>query len=1648
MTRAFDPVQTASAITSTYRRYLQSLLPLSDTGLRTALEREIATAPLLHKGPLLEATPPYAPAATLAELVDEGVLCPGFAELTSAALPPDRPLYAHQEAAIRKAAAGRNLIVATGTGSGKTESFLIPILDALIRERTAGSLGPGVRALLLYPMNALANDQMKRLRSLLASYPDITFGRYTGDTERDPARARDLFADLNPGEPRLPNELLSRAEMQDNPPHLLLTNYAMLEYLLLRPEDVDLFEGRHADTWRFIVVDEAHVYDGTQGAEVGMLLRRLRDRVAPDRSVQCIATSATVGAESSPADVVTFASRLFGELFEWVDGDSSRQDLVVARRVAAPKPSWGPISAAEFMTIQTSTDRTSAVLEAARRNGCDEAEPAVALAREAGLVALRAALTRPHGFTALARQIFPDDVDALRGLEAMVDVASSVRHADGTAPLSARYHLFLRGTEGAFTCLSSTGPHVYLARHDDCVRCSARVFELASCKRCGAAHLVGHIDAVGGDRVFRPRRAAEVPTWLVLESDVELEDEDDVAVDEGIAAGATGDVAFLCAGCGRLRDTATATCPSPDCGNGRIWQVRRLRQRGADVAGCVCCGARGASTVRTFDAGADASGAVIATELYQQLPPGDDEKAGALLPGGGRKLLMFSDSRQAAAYFAPYLQTSYDRLQRRRLMMQALGAASPGEEFGIDDLVHATRKRAERAGVFPRRSTSQQQAREVAPWVMAEVLATDDRQSLEGIGLISVRLLREPHWQAPAPLRALGLGEDEAWSLLEELVRSLRLQGAVTMPEEVPPNHEIFAPRLGPIFARQSGPEARRKVLSWAPGRGANRRIDYLRRVLAALGAPDDSAALLDGVWRFLTSSTIDWLKPTTPQGLGTVYQLDHELLRIVQPGEDVVVYRCARCRRMAPGSVRGVCPAMACSGELVAFAKDVSDEGNAHYRSIYTGMNPVPLRAIEHTAQWKNTEAAQVQQDFIRGETNALSCSTTFELGVDVGELQSVLLRNMPPTTANYVQRAGRAGRRVDSAALVVTFAQRRSHDLTRYERPEDMIAGQMRAPYVPLDNARIDRRHAHSIALAAFFRWLNDVHAARVRTAADFFLADAGATPVYCMVREFLTPVPDRISEALQRVLPPAVQAELDTAGGGWVEELIGLLERVAAEIQADIALLNQRIEEASAARRFPLAGRFQRVMSTIRDRNLLGFLATRNVLPKYGFPVDTVELRTQYTTEQHGAGARLELARDLGQAIYEYAPGSQVVAGGHLWTSGGVYRLPGKELQSATYAVCDRCGHYRQSTGDFETQCPLCGQINAGAPRRYVIPEFGFVAAHDVTKPGSTPPRRTWTGETHVLRLSDEPTERKLELRGGSIALQVGPRGRLVAVAEGRQHMGFWICDWCGWGAARADFPAAPPRTHRHLLRDAECRGPVQLVSLGHPYETDILRLDIRLPAVGTDQATWTSLLYALLEGASERLEIARDDIGGSLVPTGPNSTALVLFDRVPGGAGNVIRIADRLEDVLDAALVRVAHCECGSETSCYGCLRSFSNQMVHDLLSRGGAAAALESLLGHSAGPVTPLPGGWAKLYANAITEDERALIAALASAGGAPLPEQGFELPDGMPADLAWPDVHVAVISCPAGDVPAGWSCIDLEDGDVVALVLDALGPGK
>lgn len=349
-----NPIQVSERITKRLRNYIRKALPIerSAPAMAPVLDAYFAANPL-GKDPILELVPDYLPGVSMQQLANEKVILPRTAQVfanyfsgSNNADPGAFCLHAHQEAAIREVCganpAKRNLVVCSGTGSGKTEVFLIPLVDSLLREhQDAGlaanqPLGAGVRALILYPMNALVNDQIRRLRGVLKYAGEITFGKYTGETEHNQrfkpgflnnlegheqaigAAASDNYAGLDfDDEQALPNEVTTRRKWRDSQAHILVTNYSMLERLLIQPQGSNLFGAN----WRFIVLDEAHSYGGGLGTEIAWLIRRLRARVEsfgtqPD-SLRYLATSATLISGKQPEDEKKkrirneFASKLF-----------------------------------------------------------------------------------------------------------------------------------------------------------------------------------------------------------------------------------------------------------------------------------------------------------------------------------------------------------------------------------------------------------------------------------------------------------------------------------------------------------------------------------------------------------------------------------------------------------------------------------------------------------------------------------------------------------------------------------------------------------------------------------------------------------------------------------------------------------------------------------------------------------------------------------------------------------------------------------------------------------------------------------------------------------------------------------------------------------------------------------------------------------------------------------------------------------------------------------------------------------------------------------------------------------------------------------------------------------------------------------------
>lgn len=1575
-----NPLRVSDRIEKAYRNYLRTTFsPRSEAWRREFLEALESPDRPLTRGPYLQAAPPFARGVTVKQLVDEGLLSDGFLRIPPDVFDPHaRRLYWHQEVAIRKTLGGRNILIATGTGSGKTEAVLFPVIEMLLREKAAETLEqPGVRALLLYPMNALANDQIRRLRRLLRPFPEIRFGRYVGPTKQKRKEALELFRQVFPGEELLPNEILSREEMQAEPPHILITNYSMLEYLLLRPADSRFFDGPTGEHWRLIALDEAHVYDGADGTEVALLLRRLKDRVVrsePGR-LRCVGTSATLGSEADYPLLAQFAQDLFGERFEWVPDDDARQDIIGPRRLPLaghdgeyelPPETYGQM---RRLLGQEQSSAPVADLRTILARDCPDA--VVQVDHQASLpVALERVLARDQRVLRLRRSLYEEGAIDVRlatertfglggkveWLVDLVEVASAARGENEDDPplIPARYHFFIRGLEGAYVCLNERhpagAPSLRLSPADRCPTCESAglesvMFELAACRRCRAEYVVGM-----GEKLRRAPIGVTPSRYLLLGDPVEATDEDEL--EEGTATGLSD--AWLCPGCGRVASSEGEACSCSD-------PPARRRVARVDVGvgeeevlrTCVACGAHssGGEIVSRFLTDQHAPAVVIATALYGEIPEASDKKQ-QQKPGGGRKLLAFADSRQDAAFFAPYLERTYHAALRRSLIVRAIREIDPYQPLKLENILPALIDLAVEHHAIDPEDQAPSRRQKALMWLMAELLSVDRRLTLEGVGLIRIGYALPIDVPPPKALSGLDLSDDERRALLTLLLDTVRLAGALTFPREVSRDDPIFAPRHGDVTLRGSAADSGQRVKAWVPERGSNRRLDLLRKVVTRTRSSVDPGEALRELWDELTAVDSPWAKllPHSVDGRrGAVRRLSHERVELTGAPGAGRPWRCSTCRQLWWYSVAAVCPTYNCSGTLVP----VTDEDPNHYAVLYETLPPIPMAVEEHTAQWALDKGTEVQSRFVTGETNVLSCSTTFELGVDVGEVEAVLLRNVPPTPANYVQRAGRAGRRAGAAAIVTTIVQRRNHDLDFFRHPEVLVNGRVSPPRISLDNPVLARRHAHSVALAAYLRR----HPMGQMDAGAFFLPQPDGPTRDSAFVDWLRSRPPEVGDALQRIVPETAAAEIDVAGWAWVDALVaeddardptfGWLRRAGDEIRGDADRLQSLIEDAADRKEFRLAARLDEQRKTLVSAELIGFLARRNVLPKYGFPVDVVPLDLSRAGQ---AAEGVELDRDLRLAISEYAPGSEVVAAKTIWRSRGLKKAPDRGWPTHSWAVCGQCDSYRDDVARVPDECPVCGSVERKHSGTWIQPVFGFIGEPSKGQVAEAPPRqrgsvRSWYSEYGQRRSSDLMTPNGVK----GVAIRVSRQGRVIVLNLGPANRGYRICARCGWGEpvprrlvrGRGDF------THRDPFTGRECRETVEVRQLGHDFLTDVI--EIRIAGRASRQEL-RSALYALAEGASA-LGIKRDEIDGTLHAYDRDSApAIVLYDTVAGGAGHVQRIRENFRTVLERAVARVRECECGPETSCYGCLRSYGNQLWHEELRRGDALSVLAPLLG--------------------------------------------------------------------------------------------------
>ena len=1565
-------IEKASYINEEYRKYLKSSYSFGNEELQKLFEDKLKTE-ALFKGPYLHMIKPFKKGKSLQQLIDENVVDAKFAKLNNVHL--NRTLYDHQETAIRKIADNRNLVITTGTGSGKTESFLYPILNEIIKDKSKGNRTKGIRALFLYPMNALVNDQLDRLREILSTYPDITFGYFTGDTPNDYSNhnsREDIAAKNNCILP--PNELVTREEIRNNPPDLLFTNYSMLEYLMIRPNDSSLFNTQSLENWKFVVLDEAHTYNGALGIELSMLLRRVTG-VAKTKP-HFILTSATLGEQGKSEDkIIKFANSL-------TSVDYSESDIIYANRINfSLSKNMYAVKGEDIEEIKSILNLNSNIsaIENIVNKYCDTTSDSIPsmlydlLSHDQNTYRLYELLDKGPKEIELIEKAFVNQLSEHQ-LASLIDLINFAEK-DNIHLFDLKYHSFIRSLSGAYTTFSN--PVQLTLTKTDYLN-GYKAFELGNCKYCNATYIIGKIVnslkngkqyLIQNDEIdiydnYDDNEDAKLDFFLINKPEMPTTqpEEENKENKENEAEHSFSDYT-VCSKCGCIFKTANLNANTCDCGNEYqipIYKVEELKKERLfnNIRTCPCCNRhKNAGIVKTVSIGQDESTSIIAQILYDSLNEYDNastsnkptkkiklgrsnrnDKKEAI-----KQFLSFSDSRQQASFAAVFMENSQNRLIQKRLLLEVLEKNNM-DKINTIPLASLLTDIIKDKQLFGDKLTAEEYA-----WIciLKELLLIDGQNSAEGLGLLYFelnidslmkKLDEDTIIEATNELNMEPLSLKQFHDLVEIILNTFRTVPAINysrsgLSEETKLNQLDYR-RFSNYVSLQEPKKMKNTkkktyIRGLLPTNASNSLLEYVQRALSC--SCEQAKEFITLIFETVTDPDYKLLEKKDDEEAYRINISNYDLKRVTNRP----IYRCSKCGKVTPYNINNTCLSTKCKGKLVLIDPDEEFENNYYYRQ-YKTKKVERIIIQEHTAQLERKKAKDYQKDFKNKKINILSCSTTFEMGVDIGDLETVYMRNVPPTPANYVQRAGRAGRRKDSSAFILTYCGTKSHDFSYFDDPKKMIAGIINPPYFDIVNEKIIVRHLIAASLGYFFK----LHPEYFKSVNDFVFNGG----IECF-KAYMESKPQNLNDYINNKI--LYNIDLPIKNYQWYENEYSdnnKLDTFASSVSKEIKELENAKQQAVKEDNGRLSDSLKYQIQNILSEKLLDNLSKYGVIPKYGFPVDVVNLEVY----QNGfMNRKIDLNRDLKTAISEYAPDSEIIADGEKYTSKYINLPKQGDFPLHYYNTCPNCN--RENISYYKESLAVCRNCNAQMSlenvKSFIIPKLGFKTGKNVESTRMKP-KRSYSGElTYVGNAKEKQT---LDL--GFMKIESTTDDELCI----KNKSNFYYCRKCGY--AKIDKRLTVPTTHeKHSnYRDFQCdNDELVKVNLGHTFKTDVTRFIIpSLIGFESNRHKALSFLYAFLEGISMAFNIERNDIDGLIERNNHADTIdILIFDNVPGGAGHSKRLLnkDEIIQALKMALVKVSQNCCDENTSCYNCLRNYYNQAFHKYLKRGDAKEVIIELL---------------------------------------------------------------------------------------------------
>lgn len=1654
LTARMDVFALRSSLIAQYQDFARSFTMIRATDIARQVG-EAYTSGRYWPEPLIQINPRFEQTRTTRELAAAGLLHP----TTAAAF--DLQLYSHQENAIALAANGASFVVTTGTGSGKSLCFFIPMVDAIVRAKLADPT-PRTRAIVIYPMNALANSQVEELKKYLGKAGPVSFARYTGQESQE-----------------------EREMIKNNPPDILLTNFMMLELLMTRQTDLDLAVIRNCQGLSFLVLDEMHTFRGRQGADVAMLVRRVRERMQGAEPLQCVGTSATMASGDRQEDrngtVAAVASRLFATAI--APFHVITEDL---ERATDPRETAESVRSRLGGAVDTPLPAGITNAELAQHPLAIWVETRLGIERPDGKKWVRA---RPQTLAEAADALAaasgrPADAcqGALRDLLLTAAIPERDRaHARGTSdkPFFAfKLHQFISGAGVAYATLDPAGERRVVLEGQQFLPGDAtkRLYPTHFCRDCGQEYHPIRLRKTEQGTLALARDIDDAPIRTASEDDTD-EDADVDATAERVGflvlAGEKGSEDRL-PFTGALEEYPETWVETSAKGELRlrsnyrklVIEATQVRPDGlVDASGrwswfipgrfrfCLRCGAAHTATGKDSNrlASLSAEGRSSATTVLISSALRWMHQAQTPVHAHQRKLLAFTDNRQDAALqsghlndftFVTLLRGAVDRALRLsgspglkdqdigQAVMAALGfarALAPDED---PEQTHHREwlldPRAGPADLATARSTLRQ--------VLAYRFWFDQRRgwrytnpNLEQLGLLRVDYRNLDAFcadatnfvGAPALLRDAtpAVRADAFRALFDYLRQGLAVDAAVldrgTLEKVRETSFKLLRAPWGFSKTDEDVIRERRWLVIDPPQKAKWRAADEQLLLRSGIQSVLGSRLRSSKLWKTGDATALNKAQYTALLDAMLTAAIKGEFVR---KAEHTPVQR--------PGYQLNSLAVTFHAGDPTSNAS----RSNAYFAALYRQLGDAlalpghplfELEAREHTAQ-VDSKVREIREMRFRyepaerealrdpgadgakavGESTrflpALICSPTMELGVDISSMNMVYLRNVPPTPANYTQRAGRAGRS-GMAALVITYCASRSpHDQFFFRDPRAMVYGEVRPPMLDLANRDLIESHLHAV-------WLASTGEALSGSISDLLQLERPGLPLLTEKAEALQR-PEHVERAAAsgaKVLA-MLDGELDADNAPWFTGAMPFAQTAAeqafsrfdavfrrwrelfqtAERQRDDAdrilrnhAISDPVERGSAKRRWSQANDQLDLLKRGTDNSASSdfytyrYLATEGFLPGYNFP--RLPLMAYVPGTEDGTRKQGFLQRPRFLALSEFGPRSFVYHEGRAYRvvaarlAVGTTATGELKLNTKTARVCRACGaaHFR----DDVNECHACRATLNDAqiiPGLYKIENVDTSPSERITANDEERQRQAFELQTvfeWAIRDSriDARTVQAADAAGDILTLRYGAAATITRINKGlrRRHdrkvFGFQINPRTGWWAKEGDAGGENA--------DPDQTKPQRIV----PFVQDRKNALHVMPAAPLQRGTVVTLQHALRRAIERTYQLEEAELLAEPLPDAEARRGLLFYEATEGGAGvltrlvrepaalrSVARMALRLMhlDVPEAtdapipdadALVEVAGTQCVA--GCYRCLLSYYNQPDHEAIDRRDLAA---------------------------------------------------------------------------------------------------------